>query len=164
MEKIGFATSSGDIAEKENYTEAKTRVMNSLKDYFRPEFLNRVDDIILFDILSKESIEKIVKIQVDTVIERIRSKEINLTVSPEVLVYLAKEGYDPHYGARPLKRLIQNKILTPVANLMISGGVTKGGVVTVSMKKGTETDFNFEVKNKKKRESMMTLDNTLARN
>jgi ATP-dependent Clp protease ATP-binding subunit ClpB len=158
MEKIGFATASGDTAEKENYTEAKTRVMNALKDYFRPEFLNRVDDIILFDILSKESIQKIVEIQVNLVIERLRAKDVNLVVSPDVLAYLAKEGYNPHYGARPLKRLIQNKILTPVANLMISQGVTKNGTVTVTMKKGTE-EFNFDVKNKKRAESqLMTRD------
>ncbi|MDP3962788.1 MAG: AAA family ATPase, partial [bacterium] len=159
MEKIGFAKSPED-EEKENYTDAKDKVMNSLKDYFRPEFLNRVDDIILFDILSRESVEKIVKIQIDSVVERLRTKEINLAVSPEVLSYMAKEGYDPHYGARPLKRLIQNKILTPVAGLMISQGVSKGGTIAVGMKKGKDSspeEFSFEVKNKKKNESSIVM-------
>ena len=168
MEKMGFANGVGIDAEADNYTDAKAKVMNSLKDYFRPEFLNRVDDIILFDILNKESIEKIVKIQVQSVVDRLRTKDINLVVSDEVMSYLAKEGYDPHYGARPLKRLIQNKILTPVAGLMISQGIMKGGTINVGMKKGkvegksegkTEgkvenkegEDFTFEVKNMKKR-------------
>jgi ATP-dependent Clp protease ATP-binding subunit ClpB len=156
MERFGFARSRD---EKDDYTEAKAKVMNTLKDYFRPEFLNRVDDIILFDILSKESIQKIVEIQVGLVIERLRAKEINLIISPEVMMYLAKEGYDPHYGARPLKRLIQTKILTPVANLMISQGVTKNGTVSVSMKKGAPIgeEFQFDVKNKKRAESSLVM-------
>lgn len=153
MEKIGF-TSKNENVEKDNYDDVKNKVMSSLKDYFRPEFLNRVDDIILFDILSKESIEKIVKIQVDAVVERLKAKDINLTVSDEVLVYLAKEGYNPHFGARPLKRLIQNKILTPVASLMISQGVTKGGTINVGLK---NDQFTFDVKKKKRGESPIVI-------
>ncbi len=153
MERFGFGRGEG---EKEDYSEAKTKVMNTLKEYFRPEFLNRLDDIILFDILSKESIAKIVEIQVSHVVERLKAKEINLVITPEVYAYLAKEGYDPHFGARPLKRLIQNKILTPVANLMISQGIAKGGTITVTMKKGTE-EFNFDVRNKKRAESALVV-------
>ncbi len=153
MEKIGFTTQS-EPNEKDNYDQVKDKVMSSLKDYFRPEFLNRVDDIILFDILSKESIEKIVKIQVDMVIARLKEKDVNLVVSGAVMSYLAKEGYNPHYGARPLKRLIQNKILTPVANLMISQGVTKDGTINVDMKNG---EFTFDVKKRKKADSQMVV-------
>jgi ATP-dependent Clp protease ATP-binding subunit ClpA len=153
MEKIGFINNVNN-PEKDNYDEAKTKVMASLKDYFRPEFLNRVDDIILFDILSRESIEKIVKIQIDIIIERLKSKDINLNVSLEVFSYLAKEGYNPQYGARPLKRLIQNRILTPVAGLMISQGVVKGETINVGLK-GIE--FTFEVKKKKKGNGQMVM-------
>lgn len=153
MEKIGFV-SQAESSEKENYDEVKNKVMTSLKDYFRPEFLNRVDDIILFDILSKESIESIVKIQVDSVVERLKSKDINLVVSSDVMSYLAKEGYNPHYGARPLKRLIQNNILTPVASLMISQGVTKGGTINVGIK---NNEFTFDVKKRKRGESSLIL-------
>ena len=153
MEKIGFVKNSENV-EKENYDEAKEKVMASLKDFFRPEFLNRVDDIILFDILSKESIEQIVKIQVDIIVARLKTKDISLIVSPDVMTYLAKEGYNPQYGARPLKRLIQNKILTPVASLMISQGVTKGGTITVGLKNG---EFTFDVKKKKRGESSIIL-------
>jgi ATP-dependent Clp protease ATP-binding subunit ClpC len=162
MEKIGFARDVvKEIAEKGDYEEMKNKVMGSLKDYFRPEFLNRLDDIIVFDILGKESIEKIVKIQVDVIVARLATKEIHLSVAPEVYSYLAKEGYNPQYGARPLKRLIQNKILTPVASFMISQGVGKGSTVSVGLKKGGE--FSFDVKKRKKAEvSLMNPDLTGA--
>jgi ATP-dependent Clp protease ATP-binding subunit ClpB len=153
MEKIGF-TQKVEPGEKDNYDQVKDKVMSSLKDYFRPEFLNRVDDIILFDILSKESIEKIVKIQIDIIISRLKEKDINLVVFPAVLAYLSKEGYNPQYGARPLKRLIQTKILTPVANLMISQGVTKDGTINIDIK---NEEFTFDVKKKKKGESPFIL-------
>lgn len=158
MEKLGFKSS--DTAEKTNYTEMKDRVMGSLKDYFRPEFLNRIDDIILFDILSPESITEIVKLQVEIVRARLKTKDINLEVSDDVLKYLAKEGYNPQFGARPLKRLIQNKILTPIASMMISKGVTKDGYVYVSMK-GDE--FVFDVKKKKREVKMQVSQNVVTR-
>ncbi|MEY2664213.1 MAG: hypothetical protein RIT04_21 [Candidatus Parcubacteria bacterium] len=155
MEKIGF-TKEADVlaAEKADYEETKKRVMGSLKDYFRPEFLNRIDDIILFDVLSKDSIKQIVTIQVEAVMKRLAEKEITLVIEPAVYDYLAKEGYNPQYGARPLKRLIQNKILTPVASFMISQGVLKGGTITVGMKKAkngeASGEFTFDIKKKKR--------------
>jgi ATP-dependent Clp protease ATP-binding subunit ClpC len=158
MEKLGFKSS--ETAEKTNYTDMKERVMGSLKDYFRPEFLNRIDDIILFDILSPESIAEIVKLQVEIVRARLKTKDINLEVSDDVLKYLAKEGYNPQFGARPLKRLIQTKILTPIASMMISKGVTKDGYVYVTMK-GDE--FVFDVKKKKREVKMQLPTNVVTR-
>ncbi|MCX6716393.1 MAG: ATPase, T2SS/T4P/T4SS family [Candidatus Taylorbacteria bacterium] len=140
MQKIGFAN---DKSEMGQYGEAKEKIMSALKDYFRPEFLNRIDDIILFDVLSPEAIKEIVKIQVEQVKKRLAEKDINLEVSEDVLAFLAKDGYNPQYGARPLKRLIQNKILTPVASLIISKGVLPGGTVSVGSKNG---EFTFDVK------------------
>jgi ATP-dependent Clp protease ATP-binding subunit ClpB len=116
--------------------------MESLKSYFRPEFLNRLDEIITFDLLTPEVIADIVKIQVQDVIDRLEKKEIKLTLTKEVYDYLATEGYDARYGARPLKRLIQSKILTPVANNMVGEGMVQGGTVKVSMKKGKATTKN----------------------
>ena len=133
MEKLGFSAQAGD-RDRENYAEAKSKVMSSMKEYFRPEFLNRVDDIIIFDILPKEAIQEIVRIQVEQVVKRLAEKSVTLNLSPAVYEYLAKEGYNPQYGARPLKRLIQSKILTPVANLLISQEVSKGGVIEVGVK------------------------------
>ncbi len=133
MQAIGFNTNASD---KANYEDAKERVTSSLKDFFRPEFLNRLDEIIIFDILSPEVIREIVGLQIEIIKNRLAEKEITLDVSKDVLSYLAEKGYDTHYGARPLKRLIQNKILTPVASFMISQGVLKGGRVSVGMEKG----------------------------
>jgi ATP-dependent Clp protease ATP-binding subunit ClpB len=144
MQKLGF--SNGD--SNSDYEDTKGKVMNSLKDFFRPEFLNRLDDIIVFDVLKKEAIAQIVGLQVDVVKKRLAEKGIELETSGEVFEYLAKEGYNPQYGARPLKRLIQNKILTQVANLIISKGLKEGGTVYVSIKNG---EFNFEVKSGSKK-------------
>ena len=149
MEQLGFASSRDNKTE---YIQVKEKVLASLKDNFRPEFINRVDDIIIFDILSTEAIRKIVDIQIDVVRERLNNKEIKLEISEEALSYLAKEGYNPQYGARPLKRLIQNKILNPIASLIISKGIMKGGSVLVEMK-GKE--LSFDVK-KGRRGSLIT--------
>ncbi|HEY0908534.1 MAG TPA: AAA family ATPase [Candidatus Paceibacterota bacterium] len=148
MEKLGFASDSSD---KSKYNDVKGKVMESLKDYFRPEFLNRLDSIILFDVLSPDSIKDIVKIQVDMIVKRLAEKEIILDIAPAVYEYLAKEGYNPQYGARPLKRLIQEKVLTPIAGFMISQGVTKGGSIAVGFKNG---EFTFDIKKGKKLTSL----------
>ncbi len=140
MSRMGF---SADTSDAGDYNHAKSKVMDSLKDFFKPEFLNRLDEIIMFNILSPEVVRKIVKLQIDVVVKRLEQKEIKLTVSKEVMDWLAKEGYDPHYGARPMKRLIQNKILTPVASMIVTNGVREGGRVAVSMKKG---QISFDVK------------------
>jgi ATP-dependent Clp protease ATP-binding subunit ClpB len=143
MEEIGF---SMDKTKAGEYEDVKDKVTKALKDHFRPEFLNRLDDIIIFDILSEKAVAKIVDIQIDIVRKRLEEKEIKLIVSPAVINYLAKEGYNPQYGARPLKRLIQNKILNPVASLMISRGVKTGGIIAVDLK---DKEFTFEVRGKK---------------
>ena len=144
MSSFGFTI---DKDEKAQYVQAKDKVMESLKLYFRPEFLNRLDEIIVFDILQPETIRSIVSIQIDEVQRRLEKKDIILTVTDEVLEYLAREGYDPKFGARPLKRLIQSKILTPVANMMIGEGMLQRGVVNVCMRKG---EISFDVKRRGK--------------
>jgi len=142
MSNFGFASDRGAVAQ---YSQAKEKVLESLKHFFRPEFLNRLDEIIIFDILSPETIRDIVGLQIEEVTKRLRSKEIALSVSDAVLDYLAKTGYDPKFGARPLKRVIQSKILTPVAGMMIKEGMLRGGTVRVDMKKD---ELVFEVKKK----------------
>lgn len=137
MKSIGFTKS-----EVEEYSSVKDKVLSALKDHFRPEFINRLDDIIVFDVLSREAIKNIVKIQIEIVQKRLADKEIELALSDEALEHLAKEGYNPQYGARPLRRLIQDKILNPVANMMIENKVLSGGVVFVDMAGG---QFRFEV-------------------
>ncbi len=142
METLGFTNSS----KKDEYTQTKEKVLESLKDYFRPEFLNRLDDTIVFDILSLDTIRHIVDLKIKVVVERLIQKEIGFEISNEALTHLAKEGYDPHYGARPLGRLIQDKILNPIANFIIGKGIKKGDIVTVNMK-GKE--LIIEMKKKK---------------
>ncbi|MDO8471197.1 MAG: AAA family ATPase [bacterium] len=138
MQTIGF-----NNGEKETYEDVKEKVLSTLKEHFRPEFLNRLDDIIIFDILSKAAIKEIVNIQIDIIKKRLRDKEINLRVTEQVSELLATEGYNPQYGARPLKRLIQDKILNPVASMMISNKVLSGGTVLVDAKDG---QFTFDIK------------------
>ncbi|MEX0909801.1 MAG: AAA family ATPase [Candidatus Paceibacterota bacterium] len=140
MEKIGFAGIS--VTEESQYEEAKTNVMKALKDHFSPEFLNRLDEIILFNILEKKAIKSIVQIQVDLVKERLADRGIKLELSEEVLEHLAEKGYDSSYGARPLRRLIQTKILTPIANRMILDGLGNGARVLVGLSSG---ELTFEV-------------------
>ena len=108
---------------------------------------NRLDDIIIFDILSPLAIRKIVDIQVGQVKERLLSKNIYMDIKDGVLDYLSKEGYNPQYGARPLKRLIQTKILNPIASLMISQGISSGGTIIIGVK---NNEFTFDVKKGKR--------------
>ncbi|HVX90928.1 MAG TPA: AAA family ATPase [Candidatus Paceibacterota bacterium] len=141
MANIGFGKSEGDEAAQ--YEQVKEKVMGALKDHFRPEFLNRLDDIVVFDVLGKTALADIVEKQVSEVIARLGSKRITLTLAPEVRAWLAEKGYNPQYGARPLKRVIQDKILTPIATLMVGQGVMEGGTVNVTMRNG---EPHFEVK------------------
>lgn len=145
MSNFGFQKSHDEDSQ---YGHAKDKVMESLKNFFRPEFLNRLDEIIVFDILSPTVISEIVKMQVDNVSKRLKAKDIELEVAPEVMEYLAREGYDPKFGARPLKRVIQSKILTPVANMMVNQGMLRGGFVKVSMK-GSELHFDTKKKGRR---------------
>jgi ATP-dependent Clp protease ATP-binding subunit ClpA len=141
MASIGFSHATAD--EVAQYDQVKVKVMEALKDNFRPEFLNRLDDIIIFDVLSKEALADIVESQVKEVIERLGGKRIMLNITPEVRSWLAEKGFNPQYGARPLKRAIQDTILTPIASLMVGQGVMDGGLITVTIKNG---EPNFEVK------------------
>lgn len=138
MSRLGFTDDKGEGAQ---YVHSKDKVMKALHDFFRPEFLNRLDEIVLFDILSTSAIKDIVKKQVAIVEKRLTEKNIKLQLSPAVFTFLAEKGYNPRYGARPLKRLIQSKVLTPIASMMVSEGMMAGGVVKVGMK-GDEFTFN----------------------
>jgi ATP-dependent Clp protease ATP-binding subunit ClpA len=130
MEAIGFSNNK----DVQDYSAVKGKVMEALKDHFRPEFLNRLDEIIVFDILSEKAIKEIVGLRIKVVKDRLAGKGISFEISEPALSFLAKEGYDPHYGARPLNRLIQNKILNPVATYIISNDVKKGDTVVVGVK------------------------------
>jgi ATP-dependent Clp protease ATP-binding subunit ClpB len=141
LARIGFGTAGATEAMR--YEETKEKVMGTLKEHFRPEFLNRLDDIIIFDVLAKEALAQIVDTQVEEVTKRLAQKRIALTILPEVNTWLAEKGYNPQYGARPLRRTIQDRILTPLASLMVDQGLMEGGTVTVSIK---NDEPHFDVK------------------
>lgn len=113
---------------------AKEKVRDSLKQFFRPEFLNRLDEVLIFDPLSRETIRHIAEIQIGLVAKRLADKRMSLNVSPAALERLAKEGYDPQYGARPLKRVIQTRILNPVAEFIIENKLKEGAHIEVDVK------------------------------
>lgn len=130
-QRIGFA----NISDNEgSYGEVKEKIQENLRDHFRPEFLNRLDEIVVFNPLGSEVLREIVDLQLDIVRTRLLKKGIRLDVTDEVMNFLAKQGYNPEYGARPLKRLIQSKILNPVAQFIIGRKINDGGLVTVSLK------------------------------
>ena len=106
--------------------QIKPRLMNILQQYFRPEFLNRVDDIILFHRLNKDHIKKIVKLQLDILASRLANRNLQLDFSENLIEHLAEAGYDPAFGARPLKRIIQKEIEDTLAKYILAGQFTSG--------------------------------------
>jgi ATP-dependent Clp protease ATP-binding subunit ClpB len=110
--------------------------MDALRAHFRPEFLNRVDEIIIFDRLSEEDLKKIVEIQLRRLSKRLEQQKIKLKLSDSAKELLAREGYDPVYGARPLRRAIQREILDPLSIDILEGKVREGQIVYVDVKSG----------------------------
>jgi len=123
--------SDGHIDEK-----TRTQVMNLLKTSFRPEFLNRLDDTVLFKPLNKKEIKQIVELMLDELRARLSARDISLEVSDEVKDHIVEEGFDPVYGARPLKRFIQHHFETQLARSLVSGEITDGHTVRAELNKG----------------------------
>jgi ATP-dependent Clp protease ATP-binding subunit ClpB len=122
--------------------EVEAAVKELLKDHFRPEFLNRIDETILFHSLSREQIEKIVDVQLDHLRTRLGDRHLKLSLSEAALKLLAEEGYDPAFGARPLKRVIQQRIENPVAAKILAGEYPEGETINVDVDTGKQT-FKF---------------------
>jgi ATP-dependent Clp protease ATP-binding subunit ClpB len=114
-----------------SYEGIRERVMGVLRQNFRPEFLNRLDEIVVFRPLSREQIAQIVEIQLKNLRARLADKRIGLELSAEALAFLAERGYDPVFGARPLKRVIQRELETPLSRKILSGEVGEGANVWV---------------------------------
>jgi ATP-dependent Clp protease ATP-binding subunit ClpB len=115
----------------ENEAEMRERVMDALRSNFRPEFLNRIDEIIIFKPLSKEQIGEIVDIQLRNVNERLADRQMHLEVTPAARELLAERGYDPAFGARPLKRVIQRDVLDRLARMVLSGELRDGDTAVI---------------------------------
>ena len=106
-------------------------ILSELKSSFRPEFLNRIDETIIFNSLSKKVITKIVEFQINELNNNLIQREIKLDISPYAVEYLSKKGFDPQYGARPIKRLVQKEILNQLSKEMLKGNIQKGDVILI---------------------------------
>ncbi len=122
-----------DISVKDGEEEMKKRVTDALRDHFKPEFLNRVDDIMIFHRLGIKEIKKIVDIQIDNLEKILKEKKLSIEVNEKAKDLLAKEGFDPVYGARPLKRVIQNEIQNVLAMKLLNGEIKEGSHVEVGV-------------------------------
>jgi ATP-dependent Clp protease ATP-binding subunit ClpC len=139
---VGFATSHESTG---SYDRMKTKVQEELKQHFRPEFLNRVDDTIVFHRLSQEEIVTIVDLMIDKVDERLKDRDMGLELLPAAKMLLAERGYDPVLGARPLRRTIQRAIEDTLSEKILFGDLKAGQIVTVDAEDtGPEAQFTFE--------------------
>ncbi len=157
MEQIGF---TNHVAGSE-YVQVKERVIEALKEFFKPEFLNRLDETVIFDVLSQEEIKKIVGLQITSLASRLAEKDIVLEMSEEAVAHIAEKSFDAHYGARPIKRYIQTHILNKIASLMLSKKFMKGGIASVFLDKKGELDV--EAKKPRKIPSPLTKEELVAK-
>jgi ATP-dependent Clp protease ATP-binding subunit ClpB len=132
-----------DLTDKD-YDEMKRRVSEAVKTHFKPEFINRIDDIIIFRSLSAENIKEIVKLQLNYLTKRAAERNIELAYTDKLRDMIAKEGYDPAYGARPLKRIIQKKIQDSLALMILKGEVKDGQKITVDANAKGEVIFKTD--------------------
>lgn len=125
-ELIDNMTEDGTIPE-----EVKEKVTGELKNYFRPEFLNRVDDIIVFSALTPDQVKKIIDLSLESLSKRLADREMSLVITDAAKKFIANEAYDPQYGARPVKRYLQKHVETEIASMIIRGDLIDGGTVTI---------------------------------
>ena len=128
-----------EIAQRDSM---KDKITDSLKDQFRPEFLNRIDEIVIFNYLKKEEIKKIVDLEMSKVEKRLATKEISIKISEAAKELLLKEGFDANLGARPLKRVIQRLILDPLSIKIVTNEIAEGSRVLIDVEKNNIT---FEI-------------------
>lgn len=148
MSEMGF---SSDVTEQHEDEATRGQVMNLLKEYFRPEFLNRIDDVIMFHSLTEKNIEDIVEMQLNIVSARLmKQRSITLQISASAKKVLAEKGYDPSYGARPLKRVIQSEILDALAMKIITGEVPEESTVSIGASKDGEMTITTKATKREK--------------
>lgn len=133
--EIGFTDETED-ATKRTREHIREQVMGRLKEQFRPEFLNRVDEIVVFDALDREALNKIIDLQLDSVIKRLNTKKIHLSFTKKAKELISEKGYDPSFGARPMKRAIQDLVLDELALKMVEGAIKEGDEIEFTVKDG----------------------------
>jgi len=131
---LGFALKRDEETEERlSYDEMRKKLNESLKRSFRPEFINRLDAVVIFRSLNKEDIQKIVSLELDKVAERLKEHNLVLTASTEALASIAEQGYDAEFGARPLRRVIQQKVEDPLSDKLLSGSFADGDTIEVNV-------------------------------
>jgi len=130
-----------ELSGEENYERMKQAVMGVVGQHFRPEFINRIDDIVVFHPLAREQLRRIAQIQIQYLRDRLAARDLQLTFSEKALDNLAEAGFDPVYGARPLKRAIQARIENPLAQEILAGRFAAGDVIVIEAR---GDDFRFE--------------------
>ena len=142
--KIGFDISSDKLKQaEEDFAGRKEQVLKEMKDHFRPEFLNRIDKVIVFKPLTSENIEEVVKLQLNEFNGRLADKGIGIETSPAAVSLLAQKSYDPKYGARPVRRKLQDLIEDPIAEKILDGSFPPGTLIRIDCEKG-KNEFTFK--------------------
>ena len=131
---LGFQLKRDEATEEKlSYEDMRKKLNESLKRAFRPEFINRVDAVVIFRSLNKDDIQKIVRLELDKVAERLKEHDLALTATPEALGSLAEQGYDSEFGARPLRRVIQQRVEDPLSDKLLSGDFVDGDSILVNV-------------------------------
>jgi len=131
---LGFALKRDEVTEERlSYEDMRKKLGESLKRAFRPEFINRLDSVVIFRSLNKEDIQKIVSLELDKVAERLKEHNLILTATPEALTSLADLGYDAEFGARPLRRVIQQQVENPLSDRLLGGEFHHGDSILVNV-------------------------------
>jgi len=129
---VGFGSMGGG---DENYDNMREKILDKAKEAFKPEFLNRLDEKIVFHVLDKDDLTKIVDLEINAVLKRLAEKDIHIKLDKKAKTFLIEEGYDPNYGARPMRRTVERHIEDPLAEHLIRGDIRGGQLVKVSHKK-----------------------------
>ncbi|MBP9750621.1 MAG: ATP-dependent Clp protease ATP-binding subunit, partial [Candidatus Peribacteraceae bacterium] len=141
--KIGFKVDDEAAkTEEKEYEARRQEVLSELKEHMRPEFLNRIDHIIVFNALTQAHIQKIVKIHLDAFRARLKGQGYQLKVSPKAVAHLGLHGFDPEYGARPVRRVIQERLEDELAEQILKGMFAPGDTVVIDVAEGDRLTFN----------------------
>jgi ATP-dependent Clp protease ATP-binding subunit ClpC len=138
---LGFGAMNADEAD---HAGMKEKIVEESKRYFKPEFLNRLDDLIVFHMLEKSDLIRIVDLEIDKVLKRVRDKNIHVELDESAKELLIEEGYDPAYGARPMRRAVERHLEDPFAEHLLRGDIKEGDKVRVARREG-ERSLKFTV-------------------
>ena len=146
-DKIGFEKKNKEkkpVKENFDYEQIKKKIDDELHLHFKPEFLNRIDEIIIFRRLEKQDIGRIIDIQMKAILKRLADRKISVMLTDKAKDFIADKGYEPAFGARPLKRALQNYILNPLSSEIISGKIAEGSSVEIDYTKDDKLDFKIK--------------------